>query len=463
VSFKKIGQIAAREFAATASSKGFILGLLLTPTIIAAVAIVFPRVLNRGAQVRGEVAVIDRTGAVASELRASLAVERIVARRAELTRQAISQAPGALRQAAESRPETGAATSRSTEIALGGVPELQLIERAADADPQQEKTWLTDAPATPRRIALIVIQPNAVTPAPGGTTYGTYDLYVPPNTDDRVETEIYQAVREAIINARTTAQSLDRARIDAIVRVGRATSVTVTKSNERQTVAGFNMLLPAGFALVMFIGVMTGGQALLTSMVEEKSSRVIEVLLAAVSPMELLAGKLLAQLGVSFLALAFYLATGMVLLVSFAMIGLLNPWLLVYLFIFFVISYMVTGAMLVTVGSAVNDMREAQTMMMPIMLMIMFPWIFWLPISREPNSAFSVAISFIPPVNTFTMLLRMASNSPPPYWQVWTSIAIGVASVFAAIWFASKVFRIGLLMYGKPPNFATLVRWARAA
>ena len=102
-------------------------------------------------------------------------------------------------------------------------------------------------------------------------------------------------------------------------------------------------------------------------------------------------------------------------------------------------------------------------MMMPIMLIIMTPWIFWFPISREPNSTFSTVISFVPPVNSFTRLLRMASNSPPPWWQVWLSIGIGVASVGAALWFAAKVFRIGLLMYGKPPNLATLVRWARAA
>ena len=101
-------------------------------------------------------------------------------------------------------------------------------------------------------------------------------------------------------------------------------------------------------------------------------------------------------------------------------------------------------------------------MMMPIMLVIT-PWIFWLPISSEPNSVFSTVISFVPPVNSFTMLLRMTSNAPPPWWQVWLSIGIGVASVVAAVWFAAKVFRIGLLMYGKPPDFATLIRWARAA
>ena len=179
--------------------------------------------------------------------------------------------------------------------------------------------------------------------------------------------------------------------------------------------------------------------------------------------MELMAGKLVGQMAVSLLALGLYIGLGMALLVSFAMLNLFNPWLLVYLVIFFLIAYFVVGSMMLTVGAVVNDMREAQSMMMPIMLLIMLPWIFWLPISREPNSVFSTVISFIPPVNTFTMLLRLTSNAPPPWWQVWLSIGIGVASVVAAVWFAAKVFRIGLLMYGKPPDFATLVRWVRAA
>jgi len=177
----------------------------------------------------------------------------------------------------------------------------------------------------------------------------------------------------------------------------------------------------------------------------------------------LMAGKLLGQMAVSLLALSVYIALGMLLLLSFAMFSLFNPWLLLYLVIFFLIAYFVIGAMMLTVGSVVNDLREAQSMMMPIMLLIMAPWLFWIPISREPNSTFSTIVSFIPPVNAFAMLLRMTSNTPPPWWQVWTSIAIGVASVVAVLWCAAKVFRIGLLMYGKPPDFATMIRWIRAA
>jgi ABC-type Na+ efflux pump permease subunit len=455
---KKTLLVAAREFTATVLTRAFVLGLLLTPAIGAAAALIFPRVMTRSVQVQGEIAVIDPTGVVAPNLGTALSAARIRARRTDQARQVLIAAPESVRQVAGG-DDPGA--GRTAQFAFGAVPELAVVERPAGTDPQQEKAWLTDDLARPRHLALVVIHPNAAVPASG--QYGDYDLYVPPNLDDRVEGEIYQGLREAIINARVNAQSLDRATIDSLVRVGRVPSVTVTKNNERRTVAGFNMLLPGAFAVLLIIGVMTGGQSLLTSTVEEKSSRVIEIILSAVSPMELMAGKLLGQMAVSLIALGFYIALGMALLVSFAMFSLFNPWLILYLVIFFLITYFTIGAMMMTVGAVVNDMREAQSMMMPIMLLIMTPWIFWLPISREPNSAFSTIISFIPPVNTFTMLLRMTSNTPPPYWQVWISIAIGVASVVGVLWCAAKVFRIGLLMYGKPPDFATMIRWVRAA
>jgi len=452
---KKILLVAVREFTATVFTRAFVLGLMLTPAIGAIGATLVPRMMARSVQVQGQIAVVDPTGAVGGELADALSSERITARRTAQARQALIQAPESVRQVA------GNDGGRAARFALGSVPEFTIVQRPPDADLKLERAWLTDEQAGPRHLALIVIHANAV--RAGADGYGEYDLFVPPNVDDRVEGEIYQGLREAIIGARIKAQALDRAAIDSLVRVARVKSVTVTKNDQRQTVAGFNMLLPGAFAVLLFIGVMTGGQALLTSTVEEKSSRVIEILLSAVSPMELLAGKLLGQMAVSLLALAFYVGLGMALLVSFAMFGLFNPWLLVYLLIFFLIAYFVIGAMMLTVGSVVNDMREAQSMMMPIMLLIMTPWLFWLPISREPNSTFSTIISFVPPVNTFTMLLRMASNTPPPWWQVWTSIAIGIASVVAVLWCAAKVFRIGLLMYGKPPDFATMIRWIRAA
>jgi ABC-2 type transport system permease protein len=160
-------------------------------------------------------------------------------------------------------------------------------------------------------------------------------------------------------------------------------------------------------------------------------------------------------------AFGLYVAVGLALLVSFALFGILNPWLILYLGIFFLLAYLTYGSLMVSVGAVVNDMREAQGLIMPLMLLLTFPFWVWFPISMSPNSVFSTTLSFIPPVNTFAMLIRLTSTAPPPWWQVWLSIGVSVAGVGAALWFASKVFQIGLLMTGKPPNFATLLRWAR--
>jgi ABC-2 type transport system permease protein len=145
------------------------------------------------------------------------------------------------------------------------------------------------------------------------------------------------------------------------------------------------------------------------------------------------------------------------------MIGLLERELIFYLFVFFLLSFFMIGSLMMAAGAAVNDMREAQSLMMPMMLIIMLPWFLWGPISRDPNSTLAVVMSMLPPINSFGMLLRMASTEPPPMWQVWLSIGIGAVAVVGAIWVAAKIFRIGLLMFGKPPNLATLARWVRAA
>jgi ABC-2 type transport system permease protein len=379
----------------------------------------------------------------------------MIERREAQAQQLLNQAPAAVQQLAT------AGQGQTSIAAAMGAPDLRLIERPADSDLQKEKPWLLDQSGT-KHLAIIVIHDDAVKTR-DGHAYGSYDAYVPATVDDRAMGEIHSALQEAILNARTRTVGVDRAQAEALVRVARGRSTTVTKDSERNTVRGINAFLPIVFVMLMFMGTMTASQALLTSTVEEKSNRVMEVLLSAVSPFELLAGKLLGQMGAGLIALGLYVGLGLALLLSFAMFGLLNPWLILYLMIFFLVSYLTYGSLMVSIGAVVNDMREAQSLMMPVMLMLTFPFFVWMPISLNPNSAFSTAVSFLPPFSSFAMLIRMTSTAPPPWWQVWLSIASGAAGVVAAIWFASKVFKVGLLMYGKPPNLATLMRWARQA
>jgi ABC-2 type transport system permease protein len=237
--------------------------------------------------------------------------------------------------------------------------------------------------------------------------------------------------------------------------------VTVTATGESDAFTGFSRMLPMAFAILLMVSVMSSGQYLLTTTVEEKSSRMIEVLLSAVSPFELLTGKILGQLGVGLTILVTYASMAILGLISAAMFGLLDTTLLVYLLIFFLITYVTMGSLMAAIGSAVNELREAQSLMTPVTLLMIVPWLFSYPISRDPNSLLAIVMSFLPPMNAVAMLLRMTSTSPPPVWEVWLSILVGVAGACAALWFASKVFKIGLLMHGRPPNLATLIKWAR--
>ena len=171
----------------------------------------------------------------------------------------------------------------------------------------------------------------------------------------------------------------------------------------------------------------------------------------------------LGQMGVGFIVLALYAGLGGVGLATFAALGFIDPMLVVFLVLFYLVAYPCISALMGAIGAAVNDIREAQALMMPVMMMEMIPWILWMPISRDPSSVLAVTMSFIPPLSSFVMLLRMTSIVPPPMWQVWLSLAVGAVGVYGSLWFAAKVFRIDLLMDGKPPNFRTLVRWAKMA
>ena len=444
----KILQIASREFVATVFTKAFIIGLLIFPVIGGLMALLGPRLFgpDKNFAIAGQLAVVDPTGKVTPELRAALTKGTPAAALADVIRVARGEAFGG--QVLE---------------ALGVTPKLTLVERPAGADVEQEKAWLSVADKDSPHLALAVIHANAVEPKPGDKSFGSYDLYVPPKEDTRVEIGVHQSVREAIIAARLRLRGLDRAEVNDLTTVPRVRSVTVTANAEQGTVGGFEFVLPLAFLFLLFMGVMGSGQGLLTTTIEEKSSRVIEVILSAVSPMQLMAGKLLGHMAISLLAMSLYLAMGLAVLTSFSLVGFLSFSLVLYLLVFFVLAFFTIGSLMMAVGSAVNDLREAQSLMTPIMLLLMTPWFLWFPISRNPDSTLSVVVSYLPPVNSFGMLLRLASPHPPPAWQVWLSIAIGAAGVVGAVWVASKVFRIGLLMFGKPPDFATLVRWVRNA
>lgn len=464
----KILHIAQREFVATAGTKAFIFGILVAPIVGGVLLLVIPRMWRQGPPaVEGTVAVIDPTGQVAAGITMYLQPDRIEQRRQEKLERSQRVMPPALRAATGQGRVPARPGNEALGAILGKVPRLRIVQRDPATDLETAKDPLRTAAASASgsgdQLALVVVHADAIRQNPGSGRFGSYELFVRAKLDDRVISEIGDGIRDAIVDARVKLSGLDRKRIDALITVDEVPSRTVTAAGEDRTNRVLNQLIPMALLALLLMSVLMSGQYLLTTTIEEKSSRVVEVLLSAVSPMELMVGKILGQCAVGLLVLALYLGLGLIALLTFASLGLLDPVLIVFLLVFYLLAYLTVGALMAAIGSAVNELREAQGLMTPIMMVIMIPWFLWLPISRDPNSLLATVLSFVPPLSSFVIMLRLASSTPPPFWQTLLAMLAGAAGVYASLWFAAKVFRIGLLMYGKPPSIATLIRWARTS
>lgn len=463
---KRILWVAKREFFATATTKAFIIGMLITPLMLGVMVMILPRMINSTpSKIVGEIAILDPTGQVIEEFRAYLRPEAFLERREEQSRAAADATPEALKSMIAKSPGGQTVLQQQITSALGEAPQLTVLSIAPGTDIEQAKEPLK-SPAEGKkngsgRLALVIVHPDAVQRTQGKDRFGSYDLFVGSKLEGFIENDIRNGLAEAIIDARIRDAGMNKNEIEALMTVERSRLRTVTAEGNRATNEIFNQIIPAAFMFLLLISSLTSSQSLLLTTVEEKSSRVVEVLLSAVSPLELMAGKILGHMFIGFVVLALYAGLGLAALSSFSMMGLLDPTLIVFLVVFFLIASLTFAAFMAAIGSAVNEIREAQGLMTPIMMVLMIPIMLWMPISREPNSALATVLSFFPGVGNFVMMLRLASDSPPPFWQVALAILACAAGAVGVVWASSKIFRIGLLMFGKPPTFGTLIRWIR--
>ncbi|HNB58737.1 MAG TPA: ABC transporter permease [Phycisphaerales bacterium] len=468
----KLMQVAIREFLATVLTKAFLLGILIPPVIMGGVIALMPLLMNqKPPRTEGRVALIDQSGLVGPLIDAEFTPEKFN----EAAREKIEESQKVAKQLApQTRPGP---MNMAVEQALRTDSQLTLEKLDAGAGVDDEKSRIStsrrrdEIQGTNPRLALVVIPKGAVdlaaapkpTDAGAAPEFQPFDMFVAPTLDIEVKNQVENAVERAITNARLRNAGMDQSVVRQLTRPVRSNSITVTDQGERKSNDAAKMFIPAAFMFLLWMSVFTSGQSLLSSTIEEKSSRVMEVLLSAASPMQIMVGKILGQMGVGLLMLGVYGGAGIAALIYFALDQNIDPMNILYFAVYFVIAFFLIACMMSAIGSAVSELREAQTLMTPVMLVLIIPMVLWMPILRNPNSVFAQVCSFVPPVSPFVMVLRIAGSEPVPFWQIPVSMAIGIVSVFVAAWAASKIFRIGVLMYGKPPNLRTLLSWVRAA
>lgn len=470
----KTFHVALRDFLATVLTKGFIFGVLIMPLIMMGAAPLAMLLLNpKPPPVEGEIAFIDRTtDGVTQELQSAFAPEAIkrwvVDRAAEAT-----EAAGAVIEknlpadkAQQIKPMLDAAAKQVP------VPDISAKFLPPDTNEDSAKSELsavdanieaaTDAAKKQRLLAVIVIEPNAVSADASGS-FGTYRMFIRSKLDVRVQSLIRAKVREAVITSRLRVNGEDPARIRSIMAFDPPDAKAVTRDGDKSSGEAAQMFVPLGFMMLLWISTFTGGQFLLTSTIEEKSNRIMEVLLSAVSPMQLMVGKIIGQMCAGLLILILYSGLGISGLIIFGQSHLLDWGNIALLVVLFLLAFGTIACLMAAIGSAVNDIHEAQSLMMPVTLIVISPMLLMMPIISDPKGAIATVMSFIPGVSPFVLVLRISSSDPPGMGQVAIAIALNIVYVTLLAKLAAKIFRIGVLMYGKPPNFSTLLRWIRLA
>jgi len=211
--------------------------------------------------------------------------------------------------------------------------------------------------------------------------------------------------------------------------------------------------------MLMVMVVMIGASPLMQSVLEEKMQRIAEVLLGSVTPFQLMFGKLLGMTGVSLTIATVYLIGAFYALLRAGYGGFFPAEVVWWFALYLILAVFMYGAMFIAVGAAVTDMKEAQSILTPVMLLIFSPLFIWPNVIKEPHATFSVVASLFPPATPMLMLIRQAVPPGVPLWQPLLGFVLVTLMTLATVFAAGRIFRIGILMQGRGAKVGEMMRW----
>jgi len=293
--------------------------------------------------------------------------------------------------------------------------------------------------------------------------------YVAQHTTDIQElAELNEALNSVIIEKRLRKEGLDPQKVSQYIKRVRLTPIKVTKKGEEKDTMG-TFMVSYFLALILYMAILIYGSVIMRGVIEEKSSKVVEVILSSLRPFQLMLGKILGIGAVGLTQFSIWAVFGLAatqysqtLIPAGADFNLVSipTYIFVYFVVFFILGYFLYATLYAAVGSMVNSEKEAQQLIMPITMFLILPLLLLIFVIRSPDSTLSVVLSLFPLFAPIIMMLRV-SVLLPPFIQVGGAIVLLILAVLAMTWLAAKIFRVGILMYGKPPKFAEIVRWLR--
>lgn len=427
--------VAQSEFATLVRSKGFIIGLILMPVIIGG-SILLVRATKDTTDLKDRTfAIVDYTGVIASPFKEVAALYN-------------GSTPSGMERVL---PRTGAKFVPVEVQPDGRSPEelrLDLSNRVR----REELFAFVEVPAE-------ILDPAANAPIRYYSNHPSYNA---------LPQWLRTTVNAVVVNERFRRASVDRALvvqltkpapIDELGLFEPAAGGGIKAAEEVNAARAFGV--PVAVLLLMYINIMASAPQLLNSVIEEKMSRISEVLIGSVTPFQLMMGKLIGGAAASLLLSVIYIAGGLVVAQAWgSYASAVTPSIVAWFLFFLVMALFIFGAVFVAIGAACNDLKDSQNMMTPVMLLVMVPVFTAGSVLRAPDGTMATVLSMIPTAAPFLMMLRISLQPGPPMWQVIVCVALMVGTAVAVVWGGGKVFRTGLLMQGKSASFGEMLRWA---
>jgi ABC-2 type transport system permease protein len=452
---RKLLVVVRREYLNRVRTKAFVILTLLMPLLVVGSGALPALLLSVKTGEATRLAVVDETGRLYEAVRGSLL----------RARDENDEGARAARPALPSRSVPGAGDEEQMRQMGEAMGLSFLIERVdpSGRSPEEVRRALDERVRRKELDAYLILPADVLAPA-GRAEYHAR------NVSDLITTsQIRHGLRRAVIEERMRGANIDPGRVSELSReVG--LDAFKAGGGGKDTGGGFGLAMGTG--LFVYMAILLYGQAILQSVVEDKTTRISEVLFSSVNPFQLLAGKLV---GVSLVGLTqiaawslFFLgvtAYGAAMLaaggVSFSL-PTVEPAFFVCAFLFFLAGFFLYGTLYVFIGAVVSSEKEAGQMALPVVFLSVLSVYLAFPVIRSPGSPFAFWVSMTPFFSPVAMLVRVVTERPP-VWQIALSLAVSAATTVLLVWVAARVYRVGMLMYGKSASIPEALRWLRRA
>ncbi len=279
--------------------------------------------------------------------------------------------------------------------------------------------------------------------------------------DLRISNRIEETLRSIITERKLTQLGLDPSLLTQLHTPIDVKTVKLSKTGETENGDFMTVFFSAYvFLMMLFFLILTSGQLLVRSMIEEKSNRIVEVLVSSLSPTDMMVGKVLGLSGLGFTQIGFWGLIGLALSLQFN-VTMIAPGQAGLLLVYFVLGYLFYAAIFIAVGSPLTTEQEAQQVTSYLVLIVIMPIALALPAIQNPGATWIKVLSFIPLLTPTMMTLRIPIQVPS-VWEIVITIMLMIGSTYVAMIAAGRIFRIAILSTGKRPKLKEILQWARS-